>query len=234
MSLQDVEDRFAKGNVHAGCHLCGTWRGSSYGSGASHRDGLSVPDRAVWLRKSQADPYLQNRPKVSILSAKCRCSFSEAKSSSSERGGVGSRWHRQRSFASLVLLWAFLSTRLISMFSIYCCYDVIVELNLFVWLLQGSTAYSDKYSESPTAPWVAQYREHGKTLPVEYSSCAFGVLNNCIFFCFFRGHSPEWYNKGFGHLCAAEVARIRNSFQPLIAEGPETKIWGSVCGNVYV
>lgn len=44
-------------------------------------------------------------------------------------------------------------------------------------------------------------------------------------FCPHRGHSPEWYNKGFGHLCAAEVARIRNSFQPLIAEGPETKIW---------
>lgn len=40
-----------------------------------------------------------------------------------------------------------------------------------------------------------------------------------------RGHSPEWYSKGFGHLCAAELARIRNSFQPLIAEGPETKIW---------
>ncbi|XP_054557380.1 stAR-related lipid transfer protein 13 isoform X3 [Talpa occidentalis] len=39
-----------------------------------------------------------------------------------------------------------------------------------------------------------------------------------------KGHSPEWYNRGFGHLCAAEVARIRNSFQPLIAEGPETKI----------
>ncbi|XP_056183509.1 stAR-related lipid transfer protein 13 isoform X1 [Falco biarmicus] len=39
-----------------------------------------------------------------------------------------------------------------------------------------------------------------------------------------KGRSPEWYNKGFGHLCAAEVARIRNSFQPLIAEGPETKI----------
>lgn len=40
-----------------------------------------------------------------------------------------------------------------------------------------------------------------------------------------RGHSPEWYSKCFGHLCASEVARIRNSFQPLIAEGPETKIW---------
>ncbi|KAM9192637.1 LOW QUALITY PROTEIN: stAR-related lipid transfer protein 13 [Dugong dugon] len=39
-----------------------------------------------------------------------------------------------------------------------------------------------------------------------------------------KGHSPEWYNKGFGYLCTAEVARIRNSFQPLIAEGPETKI----------
>ncbi|XP_077829797.1 stAR-related lipid transfer protein 13 isoform X6 [Macaca mulatta] len=39
-----------------------------------------------------------------------------------------------------------------------------------------------------------------------------------------KGHSPEWYSKGFGHLCAAEVARIRNSFQPLLAEGPETKI----------
>ncbi|XP_012996505.2 stAR-related lipid transfer protein 13 isoform X2 [Cavia porcellus] len=39
-----------------------------------------------------------------------------------------------------------------------------------------------------------------------------------------KGHSPEWYSKCFGHLCASEVARIRNSFQPLIAEGPETKI----------
>ncbi|XP_047408357.1 stAR-related lipid transfer protein 13 isoform X6 [Sciurus carolinensis] len=39
-----------------------------------------------------------------------------------------------------------------------------------------------------------------------------------------KGHSPEWYSRGFGHLCAAEVARIRNSFQPLMAEGPETKI----------
>lgn len=40
-----------------------------------------------------------------------------------------------------------------------------------------------------------------------------------------RGHSLEWYNKSFGHLCAVEVASIRNSFQPLIAEGPETNIW---------
>ncbi|KAJ8271726.1 hypothetical protein COCON_G00105850 [Conger conger] len=27
-----------------------------------------------------------------------------------------------------------------------------------------------------------------------------------------RGRCPEWYNKTFGHLCAAEVARIRDSF----------------------
>ncbi|XP_077467337.1 stAR-related lipid transfer protein 13 isoform X2 [Stigmatopora argus] len=39
-----------------------------------------------------------------------------------------------------------------------------------------------------------------------------------------KGRTPEWYNKAFGHLCAAEAARIRNSFQPLIADGPETKI----------
>ncbi|KAM9453956.1 stAR-related lipid transfer protein 13-like isoform 2-T2 [Salvelinus alpinus] len=40
----------------------------------------------------------------------------------------------------------------------------------------------------------------------------------------FKGRSPEWYNKAFGHLCAAEAARIRNSFQPISTEGPETKI----------
>ncbi|XP_049322895.1 stAR-related lipid transfer protein 13 isoform X3 [Astyanax mexicanus] len=39
-----------------------------------------------------------------------------------------------------------------------------------------------------------------------------------------KGRSPEWYNKAFGHLCAAEAARIRNSFQPIHTEGPETKI----------
>ncbi|XP_059370093.1 stAR-related lipid transfer protein 13-like isoform X2 [Carassius carassius] len=39
-----------------------------------------------------------------------------------------------------------------------------------------------------------------------------------------KGRAPEWYNKAFGHLCAAEAARIRNSFQPIHTEGPETKI----------
>ncbi|XP_046891329.1 stAR-related lipid transfer protein 13 isoform X2 [Hypomesus transpacificus] len=39
-----------------------------------------------------------------------------------------------------------------------------------------------------------------------------------------KGRTPEWYNKVFGHLCAAEAARIRNSFQPLTAHGPETTI----------
>uniref|UniRef100_A0A8C7X9U2 Rho GTPase-activating protein 7 n=1 Tax=Oryzias sinensis TaxID=183150 RepID=A0A8C7X9U2_9TELE len=29
-----------------------------------------------------------------------------------------------------------------------------------------------------------------------------------------RGRFPEWYNKLYGHLCAAEVARIRESFSP--------------------
>ncbi|XP_017315037.1 stAR-related lipid transfer protein 8 isoform X2 [Ictalurus punctatus] len=39
-----------------------------------------------------------------------------------------------------------------------------------------------------------------------------------------RGRSPDWYNKVFGHLCAAEVARIRGSFPVLTARGPETKL----------
>ncbi|NXX17178.1 STA13 protein, partial [Podargus strigoides] len=39
-----------------------------------------------------------------------------------------------------------------------------------------------------------------------------------------RGRSPEWYNKVFGHLCAMELARIRDSFPALSANGPETKI----------
>ncbi|NXM66227.1 STA13 protein, partial [Serilophus lunatus] len=39
-----------------------------------------------------------------------------------------------------------------------------------------------------------------------------------------RGRSPEWYNKVFGHLCAMELARIRDSFPALSPTGPETKI----------
>ncbi|XP_008842592.1 stAR-related lipid transfer protein 8 isoform X2 [Nannospalax galili] len=39
-----------------------------------------------------------------------------------------------------------------------------------------------------------------------------------------RGRSPDWYNKVFGHLCAMEVAKIRDSFPTLQATGPETKL----------
>ncbi|KAM8987683.1 stAR-related lipid transfer protein 8 isoform 2-T2 [Ara ararauna] len=39
-----------------------------------------------------------------------------------------------------------------------------------------------------------------------------------------RGRSPEWYNKVFGHLCAMELVRIRDSFPVLSPNGPETKI----------
>ncbi|KAE8583999.1 hypothetical protein XENTR_v10020780 [Xenopus tropicalis] len=39
-----------------------------------------------------------------------------------------------------------------------------------------------------------------------------------------RGRSPDWYNKVFGHLCAMEIARIRNSFPPLNPCGPETQL----------
>ncbi|XP_037677637.1 stAR-related lipid transfer protein 8 isoform X2 [Choloepus didactylus] len=39
-----------------------------------------------------------------------------------------------------------------------------------------------------------------------------------------RGRSPDWYNKVFGHLCAMEVAKIRDSFPTLKSGGPETKL----------
>ncbi|XP_077042113.1 stAR-related lipid transfer protein 8 isoform X4 [Agelaius phoeniceus] len=39
-----------------------------------------------------------------------------------------------------------------------------------------------------------------------------------------RGRSPEWYNRVFGHLCAMELVRIRDSFPALSPVGPETKI----------
>lgn len=45
-----------------------------------------------------------------------------------------------------------------------------------------------------------------------------------VFFCLSRGRSPDWYNKVFGHLCAMEVAKIRDSFPTLPAAGLETKL----------
>ena len=41
------------------------------------------------------------------------------------------------------------------------------------------------------------------------------IINN-------RGHSPEWYNRCFGDICANSLARIRESFK-ISTPGPETK-----------
>ncbi|XP_058145870.1 rho GTPase-activating protein 7 isoform X2 [Dasypus novemcinctus] len=38
-----------------------------------------------------------------------------------------------------------------------------------------------------------------------------------------RGRMPEWYTKSFGHLCAAEVVKIRDSFSVPNAESRDTK-----------
>nr|KAF6368181.1 DLC1 Rho GTPase activating protein [Myotis myotis] len=38
-----------------------------------------------------------------------------------------------------------------------------------------------------------------------------------------RGHMPEWYTKSFGHLCAAEVVKIRDSFCHQNTESKDTK-----------
>ncbi|XP_014425341.1 rho GTPase-activating protein 7-like isoform X3 [Pelodiscus sinensis] len=39
-----------------------------------------------------------------------------------------------------------------------------------------------------------------------------------------RGRTTEWYNRVFGHMCAAELMRIKDSFKPLSAGTKETKI----------
>ncbi|KYO38366.1 hypothetical protein Y1Q_0015619 [Alligator mississippiensis] len=39
-----------------------------------------------------------------------------------------------------------------------------------------------------------------------------------------RGRSPDWYNKAYGHICAIELARIRDSFPTLTPSGPETMV----------
>uniref|UniRef100_A0AAQ5WVU1 StAR-related lipid transfer protein 13 n=1 Tax=Amphiprion ocellaris TaxID=80972 RepID=A0AAQ5WVU1_AMPOC len=39
-----------------------------------------------------------------------------------------------------------------------------------------------------------------------------------------KGRTPDWYNKAFGHLCAAEAARIRSSFQPLITDALRSRL----------
>ncbi|XP_040346042.1 rho GTPase-activating protein 7 isoform X1 [Herpailurus yagouaroundi] len=38
-----------------------------------------------------------------------------------------------------------------------------------------------------------------------------------------RGHMPEWYTKSFGHLCAAEVVKIRDSFNNQNTETKDPK-----------
>ncbi|XP_006893622.1 PREDICTED: rho GTPase-activating protein 7 isoform X1 [Elephantulus edwardii] len=38
-----------------------------------------------------------------------------------------------------------------------------------------------------------------------------------------RGHMPEWYTKSFGHLCAAEVVKIRDSFTNQSTETKDSK-----------
>lgn len=42
--------------------------------------------------------------------------------------------------------------------------------------------------------------------------------------CFYRGRSPEWYNRAYGQMCTLFMVKLRNSFSRTRAEGPETKV----------
>lgn len=58
---------------------------------------------------------------------------------------------------------------------------------------------------------------------LQLSSGLFNLKNSPAFpFCC-RGHMPEWYTKSFGHLCAAEVVKIRDSFCNQNTETKDTK-----------
>ncbi|XP_074865935.1 rho GTPase-activating protein 7-like isoform X2 [Carettochelys insculpta] len=39
-----------------------------------------------------------------------------------------------------------------------------------------------------------------------------------------RGRTTEWYNRVFGHMCAADLMRLKESFKPLSMDTKETKI----------
>lgn len=42
-------------------------------------------------------------------------------------------------------------------------------------------------------------------------------------FSVFRGRTPDWYNKSYGHISALHLSKIRNSFKHT-ADGPESKV----------
>lgn len=48
-------------------------------------------------------------------------------------------------------------------------------------------------------------------------------LSTFLYFSF-RGRSPEWYNRAYGHLCTHLLVKLRNSFARVRADGPETKV----------
>ena len=40
---------------------------------------------------------------------------------------------------------------------------------------------------------------------------------------FFRGKTPEWYNKTYGHISSHNLLKIRNAFKS-VADAPEGKV----------
>lgn len=64
--LQDLEDWSAQRNVYPSVPLRGTRGSPAHGWRARCGDGLSVLDRAMWLRQVTADPHLQGGPEVSV------------------------------------------------------------------------------------------------------------------------------------------------------------------------
>lgn len=52
---------------------------------------------------------------------------------------------------------------------------------------------------------------------------SYWYLLHHYFLSHIRGHMPDWYTKSFGHLCASEVVKIRDSFSHQSLESKEVK-----------
>lgn len=122
----------------------------------------------------------------------------------------------------------------------YCAGVQLPARALWLWKIQTNSYLQSGLKVSPALMFLQDF-------PLKsYSKCINPTLLDMVWVSYylklvvqectvylihsfdFRGRTPDWYNKAFGHLCAAEAARIRNSFQPLITDGPETKIWKSL------
>ncbi|XP_078073630.1 rho GTPase-activating protein 7 isoform X2 [Mustelus asterias] len=91
-------------------------------------------------------------------------------------------------------------------------------------LPKGSCALVATSVEHNETPVVGGVRANALTSRYLIEPCGSGK-SKLTYLCRIdtRGRMPEWYNKAFGHLCAAEIGRIRDSFNTPGSDSQESK-----------